>query len=118
RLAPELSLTLLNGHSQERTYRLPDRDLPPDERVLASRSSFGETAALSLVNDANKFRVDIAFVGDGGGPRPTVWRFPLETVSNSEGGFERTYQGSVIVPLFSLHLGAEPQRLTVEISFK
>ena len=26
-------------------------------------------------------------------PRGAVWRFPLETVSNSEAGFERTFQG-------------------------
>ena len=27
-------------------------------------------------------------------PPATVWRFPVETVSNSEEGFERTFQGS------------------------
>ena len=26
-------------------------------------------------------------------PQADVWRFPLETVSNSEAGFERTFQG-------------------------
>ena len=98
--APELSLTLLDGHSQERTYRLPDRTLSPEERVLASRGEWRDLPSLALVNDANKFRCDLSF----GAARPTVWRFPLETVSMSEGGFERTYQGSVIVPLFELVL--------------
>ncbi len=99
--APELSLTLLDGHSQERTYRLPDRDLGAEERVLASRGEWRDVPSLSLVNDANRFRVDLSF----GGSRPTVWRFPLETVSMSEAGFERTYQGSVLVPLFPVTLG-------------
>jgi len=27
----------------------------------------------------------------------TLWRFPIETVSVSEGGFERLYQGSVFL---------------------
>jgi 4-alpha-glucanotransferase len=34
----------------------------------------------------------------------TLWRFPLETVSLSESGFERLYQGSVALPLWSLAL--------------
>jgi alpha-amylase len=28
----------------------------------------------------------------------TLWRFPLETVSRSESGFERVYQSSVLLP--------------------
>src|SRR5262249_29125250 len=100
--SPELSLTLLDGHSAQRTYRLPDRDPAPEERKLASRGVFSEVGALSLVNEANRFRVDLTF----GGARPTVWRFPLETVSNSEAGFERTYQGSVILPRFAVRLDA------------
>ena len=27
----------------------------------------------------------------------TLWRYPIETVSGSEGGYERTYQGSSIL---------------------
>jgi alpha-amylase len=30
--------------------------------------------------------------------RGTLWRFPVETVSRSEGGFERVYQSSVVFP--------------------
>ena len=30
--------------------------------------------------------------------------FPLETVSLSEGGFERTYQGTVVMPLLRLNI--------------
>ncbi|MCB4792477.1 MAG: DUF1926 domain-containing protein [Elusimicrobia bacterium] len=33
-----------------------------------------------------------------------LWAFPLETVSLSENGFERTYQGTVVLPIFKLHL--------------
>lgn len=36
----------------------------------------------------------------------TVWRFPVETVSMSEGGFERVYQSSVLMPHWRLDLGA------------
>lgn len=36
----------------------------------------------------------------------TLWRFPLETVSRSEAGFERVYQSSVVMPHWRLELGA------------
>jgi hypothetical protein len=53
----------------------------------------------------------------GAGAHPTFWRFPLETASQSEAGFERTYQGSVVAPVFALTLtpGAAPLELTVMI---
>jgi alpha-amylase len=34
----------------------------------------------------------------------TVWSYPIEAVSNSEGGFERTYQGVCLMLLWPLHL--------------
>ena len=39
----------------------------------------------------------------------TVWRFPLETVSQSESGFERSYQGSVILAQWRLVLPPQGQ---------
>ena len=36
----------------------------------------------------------------------TLWRFPIETVSQSEGGFERIYQSSVVFPNWKLELKA------------
>jgi alpha-amylase len=111
--APELSLTLLDGNSQERIYEVADRTLSPEERVLSSRGELREVSAIELINKANQFRVDLRFRDR----RPTVWRFPLETVSNSEAGFERTYQGSVITPLFGLSLlaGGEASTMTIDL---
>jgi hypothetical protein len=112
RFAPELSLSLLDGHSPERIYQVPDRTLGPKEQELASRGVLESVPGLSLVNNANRFRIDLRF----GDARPQVWRFPLETVSMSEAGFERTYQGSVILPLFPLELsGDRPARVRVEV---
>ncbi len=39
----------------------------------------------------------------------TIWRFPLETVSQSESGFERSYQGSVIMPFWQVVLKPKSQ---------
>jgi len=40
-----------------------------------------------------------------------IWRTPIFTVSLSEGGFERVYQGTTLVHKFSLKLNATPTRL-------
>ncbi|HEX2573460.1 MAG TPA: alpha-amylase/4-alpha-glucanotransferase domain-containing protein [Polyangia bacterium] len=113
RFAPELSLSLLDGHSPERIYQVLDRTLAPGEQEMASRGVLENVPGLSLANLANRFRVDLRF----GDARPTIWRFPLETVSMSEAGFERTYQGSVILPIFPIQLSADrPARVRVEVA--
>jgi len=35
-----------------------------------------------------------------------VWRFPIETISQSEGGFERVYQSSVVLPNWRFSIAA------------
>jgi hypothetical protein len=39
-------------------------------------------------------------------PPADVWRYPVETVSNSESGFERIYQGSAVIALWAIELVA------------
>jgi alpha-amylase len=88
--APELNLTLLAGDAPDRYYRAP-KEL--QDRRLASR---GESeGSLELVNEWDKFLARVSAQ-----PATTLWRHPLETASQSEGGFERTYQGSVILPIW------------------
>jgi alpha-amylase len=111
--APELALTLLDGHSPERVYAVAGRELAAVDRELASTGVFRGVTSLRMVNRANLFEVELALPAS---PNPIdVWRFPLETVSNSESGFERTYQGSVILPRFPLRLSAGEHAI-VELS--
>ena len=52
-------------------------------------------------------------------PPAAAWWSPIETVSNSEGGFERVYQGSALVFTWPLHLapgGARTFRIRHEVS--
>jgi alpha-amylase len=52
-------------------------------------------------------------------PKAQLWRFPLETVSQSESGFQKTYQGTVLLfhwP-FSLKPG-EGRPLNIRLSFE
>jgi alpha-amylase len=87
---PEVNLTLLAGDAPDRYYRAP-KEL--SDRRLASR---GESdGPLELVNEWDKFLARVT-----ASPATPLWRYPLETASQSEGGFERTYQGSVILPIW------------------
>lgn len=49
----------------------------------------------------------------------TLWVHPLETVSLSEGGFEKTYQGTVVVPLYRLKIPANSAvNINIDIKIK
>jgi len=112
--APELNLTLLAGDAPDRYYRVPGQWLPSDASKLTSRGTVEAGAPLELVNEWDRFRVHISAT-----PATALWRHPLETASQSEGGFERTYQGSVILPVWRrIELSAArafEARVTVEI---
>jgi hypothetical protein len=93
----EFNFGLLSGQSDDAYYEIPGVDL--DEDYL---NSMGELAGVSQVNLLHEwFRLHIQLSFD----RPsTLWRMPIETVSNSEGGFERVYQCSCVFPHWKVHL--------------
>jgi alpha-amylase len=95
--AVELNLTLLAGESEERYYEIPGVQM--EENHL---NSAGVVDAVPLVRLVDKW-MGIAIVIQYN-PAPTVWRFPIQTVSQSEGGFEKTYQGSCVTALWPLAL--------------
>jgi 4-alpha-glucanotransferase len=97
--APEIDLTLLAGDAPDRYYRVPGHELAATERKLASRGETPAGAPLELVNEWDRFQVRVS-----ASPEVALWRYPLETASQSEGGFERTYQSSVILPRFHVTL--------------
>jgi alpha-amylase len=95
--APELSLTLLAGNDPGRRYSAPGRTVEPNH--LASAGVLEHCPRLELSDEWSKLRIALEASGE-----PTFWRFPLETASQSESGFERTYQGSVLAPVWPLRL--------------
>ncbi|HZS39707.1 MAG TPA: alpha-amylase/4-alpha-glucanotransferase domain-containing protein [Polyangia bacterium] len=95
--APEVDLTLLAGDAPDRYYRVPGQELA--DRRLASCGELPQGAPLELVNEWDRFYVRVT-----ASPEVALWRYPLETASQSEGGFERTYQSSVILPRFRASL--------------
>jgi alpha-amylase len=62
------------------------------------------------------FKLDIRLSFD----RPAaLWRLPIETISNSEGGFERTYQCSCLLPHWTVRLApGESWQLNMRITLR
>jgi alpha-amylase len=106
----EFGWSMNAGNTFDRYYRI-NGEAPADPN-LGSRGDVEGVTHLALVEDWWGIRVEFQF------SEPVrLWRFPIETVSSSEGGFERTYQSSVVIPLWNLE--AEPgQPLQVEFRLR
>ncbi len=95
--AVEFGVNLLAGDAPDRYYWSKNRDLqrPP------LRSKAVEQAVTHFALRDEWMQLDWALEFEG----PTqVFRFPLETVSQSESGQERVYQGSMVIPHWDLAL--------------
>ena len=91
----EWNLTLFSDRDPERYYLVNGKT----RREVAETGVEENAADFSLVNGPDHLKAVFAF------SRPaTVWFFPLMTVSMSEEGFERTYQGSSFLFAYPLEL--------------
>jgi hypothetical protein len=95
RFAVESVFSLLAGDAPDRYFEFPGRSI--GDRRLASMGEEKEARRLSLVDEWLGIEIGLEFE-----PAALVWRYPIETVSNSESGFERVYQGSVVAAVWPL----------------
>lgn len=95
--ASEFNFSLLGGHTPDRFIEI-DGNRPVDAWLDAVKDETG-IKSLGLVNEWDRFRVIL------GWESPTdLCRYPVFTVSNSESGFEKVYQSTVILPYWPLKL--------------
>ncbi len=97
RLGLELVLNLLAGH-------VPDRHYSADgwQETLDWEGELTVPGPLTLRDEWLQISADLS-------PHPAParwWLAPIFTVSQSEGGFERVYQGSRIMPVWDLNFAA------------
>lgn len=94
----EWNLNLLGGGGNPQAYCRLDTSPPADGRLDESQEHQG-VESLALGNRwlglEARLRADRAFL---------LWRFPIESVSNSEAGFERVYQGTCLLVQWLLTL--------------
>ncbi len=86
----EYAVGSMAGDAPDRYYDIEGKTL--HDRRLRSAGEEGNVRTFRLVDEW--LRLQTVFAVD---TPATLWRFPLETVSLSEGGFERIYQGSILL---------------------
>jgi 4-alpha-glucanotransferase len=105
----ELNINLLAGDAPDRYYHIPRHD--PEDRKLASVGEIKDIREVDLVDEWNKMKVVLKTDRSC-----NLWRFPLETVSLSESGFEKVFQGSCLLLYWPLELEPDEEyRVSVEL---
>ncbi len=107
----EFNLNLFSDRDDRRYYACPETG---HRREVAETGSEEHLTRFELVNGPDRLTTVFTF------SRPVdVWFYPLMTVSQSEEGFERTYQGSSLLFLAPLELAQGEQfQLHITIEFK
>jgi len=108
----EFNINLLAGDAPDRYYDVPGHRL--EDRRLASLGELKDISEVHLIDEWNGMKVVLKMSS-----RCSLWRFPIETVSLSESGFERVFQGSCLLSYWSLEL--EPKErfeVTVELGIQ
>ena len=88
--AIEINLAAMAGHAPDRVYTAPGGHVLG---MLDARLDLPETDGLALVDQWLDLKAELTWTTPG-----RLWCFPIETVSLSEGGCERVYQSSAVVP--------------------
>jgi alpha-amylase len=93
----EFNFGLQAGHADDRYYYLKTGDL--GDRYLDSTGEIRDIQFIGLRDDWRRLDLQLTL-----SKKSTIWRFPIETISLSEAGFERVYQSSVVFPNWQLEL--------------
>ena len=106
----EFNFAMLAGNAPDRYYYF-DQDFE-GEKILASMGIVDSVRKMGLIDEWMKLDVQMSYNNP-----TTVWRFPIETISQSEGGFERVYQSSAVFPNWKINI-KEQDLWSVEITQK
>jgi predicted glycosyl hydrolase (DUF1957 family) len=93
----ELNFGLQAGHSDDRYYYIDGAPLA--DKFLDSRGEINDASFVGLKDEWRKLDAQVHMSEKG-----NIWRFPIETISLSEAGFERVYQSSVVIPNWKVKL--------------
>ena len=93
----EFNINLLAGDAPDRYYDIRGHQL--EDRRLASIGVLEDVSEIQLVDEWVGMKVVLKT-----SRRCHLWRFPVETISLSENGFERIFQGSCLLLYWLLDL--------------
>ncbi|MBI3814096.1 MAG: DUF1926 domain-containing protein [Nitrospinae bacterium] len=104
----EFNFTLLAGDSDLRYYTSKEAKIP--NRLLKNTGEMQNIKSFGMRDEWNRFQVILSLK-----ELASIWYFPIETVSQSEDGFERTYQGSAILAHWKMKVKGMESR-TIELN--
>jgi alpha-amylase len=108
----EFNINLLAGDAPDRYYDIRGHQL--EDRRLASTGQLEGISEIQLVDEWVGMKVVLKMDRNC-----NLWRFPVETVSLSEGGFERIFQGSCLLLYWPLDLEPDKEfRITVALGIE
>lgn len=94
----EWNINLLGGgHNEQAYYEIPGITL--DDSHLDSTGTLSSIRRLFLGNKGLGIRLGLTIE-----PQSKFWCFPVETISNSEAGLEKLYQGSCLLLLMPFNI--------------
>ncbi|HEX2612222.1 MAG TPA: alpha-amylase/4-alpha-glucanotransferase domain-containing protein [Fibrobacteria bacterium] len=104
RFVSESLFCLLAGNAPDRylSWGTPGGDPGEGRDILASRGQMPGASRIAVTDEWLGFRAEVS--ASGSLPPAVLWRDAIETVSQSEGGYERVYQGTVIAPVWDVEL--------------
>jgi hypothetical protein len=108
----EFNINLLAGNAPDRYYLIPGHE--PEDRRLASVGECFDVSEVRLVDEWVGMEVVLTV-----NKSCSLWRYPVETVSLSESGFERIFQGSCLLFYWPLELEPGTQfKVNIELKIK
>ncbi len=106
--AIELNQAAMAGHATDRYYSdLDDRPLG----MLDQRLDLSETSGINLSDEWLDLQIQLRWSIEGG-----LRCFPIETASQSEGGFEAIYQSSAVIPHWRI-VADQSRRWSIRITW-
>ena len=95
--AVEFNFSLLAGNSPDRYFEIPGHSLKANN--FASAGELNNVQEVRMIDEWLDYVLTLSF-----SEKAALWRFPVETVSQSESGYERVFQGSSVVPVWRVTL--------------
>jgi hypothetical protein len=93
----EFGFAFTSGSDTHQHYVLDS--LSDEDTLLKSRGESQDIRMVTLIDETQEFDVSVTFSEPAG-----LWRFPLETISMSEEGFEKVFQGAIVLSHWKINL--------------
>jgi alpha-amylase len=111
-LGIEFNWAMLAGDAPDRYYYIDGQML--ENSRCNSRGESGNVKKFGLIDEHHKLDINVEL-----STACRLWRYPIETVSLSEYGFERVYQSSLTCLCFDIKLTpGESRKLKITLAFR